>query len=660
MGGLTNLIRRTARRLFRQPTARQAQRSKLASPRLEALENRVVPSGAGQGGGTLGVAHSVTIASGTYTLNNTGFLTFTPTGGKAAAIDNACAAFNLDGTGELWDLETGGTLWRLNTNIANGTTFVGNPAVDGWSLSDNNVGAISVSNIGTLMELKINGNLWRWNGGAAGSFGASALATGVTRADVDAAGDIVFLKDGTLWRVSPAATTSTPGAPGVLDLTTAAGAVDGTVVSFSLGNTTLAFQLGQLAGGASGEVLGTYDIGAAPSNLEFDHLFNDTDDPDFNISEYGVAADGILFSRTSDPGAGQGATNQTLRINFDSFDDDRLPPKVGDLDTLLTVNGGATPTTGSWFQISPDGTTVAVLSTGGAGGNNSDLSAYTEGFVAGVQTLGAETDLDTTNLGTSFGVSNDDRVYEYQNSGAAAGTMTLEQWKLTPAVAGTPVSVGVPKWTLGPNGQVSYSTAGVGGNSLFWFNDLATKKVNAHVLDFGVAPNGEQYDLETNGNLWGATGNLSGGNATASWTLLDGGTAAFTVGTNSQLFETEANGNLWKTTSTNGGWVKPFSGATTVPDQLFTVPDGSVLTLINGILEQITSDKAVGLVAGINTLRWGSGFTVATMVNRDTALGAFPGIVGYTPAEDPFAPDGLQFSNITYSGPMVAMTTAAV
>jgi hypothetical protein len=632
--------------------------------------------GAGQGGGTLGVAHSVAGTAGTYTLNNTGFLTFTPTGGTAVAIDKACAAFNMDGTGELWDLEAGGTLWRLNTAVANGTTFIGNPARDGWTLSDSNVGAISLSNDGTLMDLKVNGNLWRWKGGSASANGTALggwnslttpLATGVTRADVDSKGDIVFLRDGTLWRLTEAATTSTPGAPGVLDLTTAAGAVDGSVTSFALGDTTLAFQLGKAAGTAGGagpsqgEVIATYDsTAAAPS---FGHLFNDATipNPDFSITAYGVAADGIIFDRTSDPGADPRAADRAVRIGFGGFDDD-FPGGALPQDTLLTVNGGQAPTTGSWFQISPDGTTVAVLSTGGAGGNNGDLSAYTEGFVGGVQTLSAETTLDTANLGTSFGVSNDNRVYEDQG-----GTARLEQWTLGPPAVSTPVAAGVLKWTLGPNGQVSYMTAGAGGNSLFWFNDLASTKVDSPVLDFGVAPNGEQYDLKTNGNLWGATMNLSGGNATTTWTLLDGatvpggpGVAAFTVGTDSQLFETEVNGKLWKTAETNGGWVNPFTLATTAPDQLFALPDGGVITLVNGSLEQISSDKAIVVVAGVTNLRWGSGFTVATLVNRDTAEGAFPGTVGYNPAVDPLSPDGLQYSNITFSGPFVAATTAAL
>src|SRR5947208_888535 len=108
MGLLADLIRNTSRRLSRQTAARKAQRPKEAILKLEVLEDRVVPSGAGQGGGTLGVAHSVTVATGTYTLSNTGFLTFTPTGGAAVRLDNRCAAFNIDGTGELWDLEVGG------------------------------------------------------------------------------------------------------------------------------------------------------------------------------------------------------------------------------------------------------------------------------------------------------------------------------------------------------------------------------------------------------------------------------------------------------------------------------------------------------------------------------------------------------------------------
>jgi hypothetical protein len=208
-----------------------------------------------------------------------------------------------------------------------------------------------------------------------------------------------------------------------------------------------------------------------------------------------------------------------------------------------------------------------------------------------------------------------------------------------------------------------------------WFNDAGKVTVDGPgvrgggaVLDFGVAPNGEQYDLETNGNLWGAIGNLSGGNPTATWTLLDGANisggakvAAFTVGTNSQLFETEVNGKLRKTTQTNGGWTTQFTLATTDPDQLFTLPDGTVMTLVNGSIavEQITSDATFVIRFGVTKLRWGSGFTLATLVNRDTTLVVFPGTVGYDPAVDPFSPGGLQFSNITYSGPSVSTTTEA-
>ena len=118
-----------------------------------------------------------------------------------------------------------------------------------------------------------------------------------------------------------------------------------------------------------------------------------------------------------------------------------------------------------------------------------------------------------------------------------------------------------------------------------------------------------------------------------------------------------------KALATLGRRVATYSSrrlATTAPDQLFALPDGTVITLVNGSLEQITADTAVALASGVTTLRWGSGFTVAALVNRDTALGAFPGTVGYDPAVDPLSPDGLQFSNVTFSGPFVPVTTAAL
>src|SRR5262249_49194818 len=96
MGRLACVFRNTVCRLFRQRPARQAPRPRNVLLMLEALESRLVPSGAGQGGGTLGMAHSVSVATGTYTLNNNGFLTFTPTAGAAVAIDRQCAAFNID------------------------------------------------------------------------------------------------------------------------------------------------------------------------------------------------------------------------------------------------------------------------------------------------------------------------------------------------------------------------------------------------------------------------------------------------------------------------------------------------------------------------------------------------------------------------------------
>src|SRR4051794_19678037 len=112
MGRLAHMFRNSVRRLFQRTLARKAQQPKEIILKLETLEDRLVP--AGQGAGTLGVAHSVTTAAGTYNLDNSGTLTFTPTGGSAANIDIRVASFNVDASGALWDLEAGGTLWLLN------------------------------------------------------------------------------------------------------------------------------------------------------------------------------------------------------------------------------------------------------------------------------------------------------------------------------------------------------------------------------------------------------------------------------------------------------------------------------------------------------------------------------------------------------------------
>jgi hypothetical protein len=638
MRDLAKPFRRLFARCFREAALRKPGRANRARPRLEALEDRLVPA----------VAHTASLTlqgtGGTVTLSSSGLLQFQPTAlGPAVALESICSAFNVDGNNNLFELNSRGRLWELPGGA--------NPAVSGpggWVSLDSNVGAISVAG-GVLEELKMNGNLWRF---ANGAFSAGPLASGVTRADVDAAGDIVYLKDGTLYRVLPTATTFTPGSPGVLDLNTAAGASDGSVVSFSLGNTTLAFQVGNGAPGPiQGEVLATYDTTAAAP--VWGNLFNDATGPgpDLLITEYGVAADGVIFNRTSDPGADPNAQNRAVRIGFGSFDDD-LPPSAP-FGTVLTVNGGQAPSNGSSFQISPDGTTIAVLSTGG-GGNNGDLSVYTEGLVGGVPTLSAETPLDTVGQGTNFGMALDQKVYELT---AGPTLQFYDPFASTPVLTPTVVSDKVSQWQLGPAGQLAFLTTDgtfhVGGQSVLG------------VVQFSFAANGELYYLTGGGDLFQGTGNpaVPGG---YNFSRIDVGTSAFAVGTNSALLDVKSNGSVWRLggdpsavfsnmpaspATVFNGWVKLFVnadvGAILGAKQavgpggtpLFVLPDGDFFLVVANQFTRLTGDKATDLANNQTDIVWeGKGRTAA-------------GITPILPAFNPVLGGGMFFSILSSSGP---------
>jgi len=111
--------------------------------------------------------------SGTATLADNGTLTFTPNAGPPLDLHRAASAFNVDSGNNLWMLASTGRLWVL-------------PSGGGWALRDTGVGAFSLSTSGVVEEARLNGELRRFSNG---SSGPTLLATGVTKADVDASGN---------------------------------------------------------------------------------------------------------------------------------------------------------------------------------------------------------------------------------------------------------------------------------------------------------------------------------------------------------------------------------------------------------------------------------------------------------------------------------------
>jgi hypothetical protein len=585
--------------------------------------------------------------AGTFTLANTGTLTFAATGSQLATfVDSNVAEFNVDtarGAPNLWELKTNGNLWEL----PGGNTM-------NWMLQDQNTGAISLAPNGVLSDLKLNGNLWRFKpGDPMGGFGSTPLASGVTDASVDAQGNVYGLKDGNLLEWSAA----TPTVATVLNTSTVANASLGAanaghVVSFQVGNNTVAFQLGY-GDPLSGEVFVSYNNGATLTALS-----SAAAGKAVTASQYGVANDGTVFVRTDTAGAVNAGKVVQLSVTGKVTDTD--------LGTAVMVNGNAA----QWFELSPDGTWIAADSKG-------NLSAYTIG-IGGAGVLGAEDMLETAGKAASFGIANDNRVYELTTGGVAN---SLLQW--TPSLsaltgasdgkasASATVNTSVGQWVLGANGQVAYlkgaAAPGGGPGTYFWGNDngLAQRQDSMPVAEIGVSRNGAQYELETSGVLW----QWNGGNAMfgqmSPWRMLDAGVSAFVVSTNSALYETESNGNLWRfsgdtmsmnmsmmmmmMTTTMPNWTLLSSTASVGSSigsaqdgvsngaPLYVLPDGTVVTLVNGSFEQITADRSQATV-GLNSISWGN-FVAAGLIDK-------PGQNGFSPAFNPGTVLGGQFSNV--------------
>jgi hypothetical protein len=462
----------------------------LVRPRLEPLEARAVPA----------LAHAAPLAingqAGTATLAPTGDLTFTPAAGAPLVLNRVASAFNVDAGNNLWLLESTARLWELPSGS--------DPAVfnrlGGWVLRDANAGSFSLSDSGVLVEVRPNGDLRRF---ANGTFDAGLLARGVTRADVDASGNVYALIDGDLMKWSPGQTT-----PARLnDGTAGAGNEPGNVVSFQVGGDTVAWMLG-FRDPSAAKVLVSYTNGTNPS-------FVTDNNGSGLIAVYAVAADGSVL--VADPGA-QANTGVTLLADG-GFN-------VDTQGTDLPVNGVAQA--GTSFQLSPDGKAVAVLDAG-----SRNLSAY---LISG-NALGAEQKVVTDGTAQSFGIANDLSVYEY------TPTRTLRHYSpfatnpnLTPTLDGTEVS----QWQLGPNGRVAL-LAGAGSFSV-------TSQSVANAAQLGFAPNGQLYLLTASGILYRGVGNAARPGVYA-FTRLRGSVAAFAVNSTSALVVVQRNGDVLRLAS---------------------------------------------------------------------------------------------------------------
>jgi hypothetical protein len=624
MQRLAHAFRCAVRSLFSQasPPAHQTRRPGPTLLRLEALEDRLVPSVAHSAAGNLnGVA-------GTFTLANTGNLTFTPTASKVVTfVDSNVAEFNVDtvadakGGPNLWELKTNGNLWEL----PGGMTAQ-------WTLQDTNTGAMSLAPNGILSDLKMNGNLWRFKpGDPGGGFGAAPLSSGVTDASVDALGNIYDLRDGNVIKFSSATPVGAIGLNNNNAANPAFGAAKiGHVVSFQVGGNTVAFQFGY-TDALTGEVFVSYDNGAT-----FTALSSTAVGGEVTGSQYGVANDGTVFVRTDTSGAVNAGKVVQLSVTAKVTDTD--------LGTPITVSGNAA----TWFQLSPDGNYIAADAM-------SNLSVYSIG-PTGAGVLGAEDVLESTGISASFGIANDDRVYEL----TTGAPNNLDQWTPSVNVFGVTdgnasglamVNASVGKWVLGANGQVAYLQGGFAPITYFWGNDngLAQKQDSAPVVEIGVSRNGAQYELEASGTLWQWTGGNAFLGQSSPWNMLDTIASAFVVSTNSALYETESNGQLWRlsgdatTKPSMVNWTRLLDMVNVGGTPLYVLPDGTVVTLFNGGIEQITVDTSAQLSVGQNAIVWGNFAVAVGLVNN-------PGQKGFSPAFNPILVLGGQFSNIAGTG----------
>jgi hypothetical protein len=156
----------------------------------------------------------------------------------------------------------------------------------------------------------------------------------------------------------------------------------------------------------------------------------------------------------------------------------------------------------------------------------------------------------------------------------------------------------------------------------------------------------------------------TGGNSflgqSSPWNELDTVTSAFVVSTNGALYETETNGQLWRLSGdatalpsmVNWTLVLNMASVGNNPGStqngvnggtpLYVLPDGTVVTLVNAGLEQITADNTAQLSIGQNTIVWGNFAAAGTIDN--------PGQNGFSPAFNPVLVFGGQFSNIAGTG----------
>jgi hypothetical protein len=569
-------------------------------PGLQRLEGRVAPA----------LAHVAPLTyrgvAGSASLSNTGQLAFTPTApGPTTVLDHIGSAFNVDAAGNLWVLESTGALKELTAGPG-----------PRWIARAANVGSFGLSANSVVEALQTTGTLRRF---ANGKWDPAALATGVTRADVDAAGNIYGLADGNLWKWAPGQT-----APTLLNNGTGGtGNQPGNVVSFQVGNNTVAWMLG-LQDPFSAKVEVSYASGASPQRVTDNNASG-------LLAVYAVAADGSVL--VADPGA---ATNTGVtRLAIGQFN-------VDTSGTDLRVK--AVAKAGTSFQLAPDGRAVAVLD--GAGGN---LSAYA--IVA--NGVGPERDLTTNGSSQSFGIANDLKVYDFQKSG---GLRFYDPFAPAPVLTPTPVAPSVKQWQLGPDGEVAFVDPGGQFH-------VANQTV-PNAAQVGFSPNGRLYYLTTSGDLFLGTGRSTnpGGYTFA---RIGRGAAAFAVGTNGALLSVKRNGDVWRLTgpaanslgpavrnanTVYSGYVKLFTGGDVGPapgsnqagvgtgTSLFVLPDGDFFFLVGGQFIRLTADHTTILAVGQTSIQWES--------NPQTEAG----VTANVPAFGPSLGAGTFFSAMSTTG----------
>jgi hypothetical protein len=658
---------------------------------IELLEDRLVPA----------LPYNIQGPSGTFTLSNTGQLTVLTAAGTTT-LETICSSFNVDQAGNLFELNSKGMLWELpsganhkvvgpggwrflDRNIGSfsmsTSTIISPPG--GVHFFDNNMDSVIVSSNGTLEEVKLNGTLWRF---ANGVFDARPLASGVTRADVDAAGNVYALQNGNLLKWAPGQSTATLLNNG----STAAGNSPGDVVSFQMGNNTVAWQLG-LQDTHKGAVEVSFQNGQSPVVL------SDNNNATAVIKQYGVDAAGFLF--VVDSGA---ATNKGVTILQSGGGATNMVTNV-DNGTDIAVNGNAHAATS--FALSSDGTLIGVLDT--TNGNLSGWRTMSLDAAANAAAVSAAEGKSSTSStaaikNAAIGAANDDgAIFLYTNATAGSGG-TLQEYFLEtggiilgtrplpfvpldapaqtfvqPVTLGPPagsdvivfppgpsfflsgpftVSANVAQWQLGPNGDLAYLTT---DGSL----NVASLPTATGVAQFGFAPNGQLYYLSTAGTLFQGTGSFatSGG---YNFSQIDTGVAAFVVNSDSALLDIESNGDVWRLTGSPGnvlggispastsynGWVQLDSGANVgaLPGAkqavgvggtpLFALPNGNFYLLVGGAFTELSANRSTVYAIGQGTI---------TLEGDDTRVA---GITANVPALDALLAAGSSFSTLSTSG----------